>query len=465
TYVDETEEITRHCEGGEDYMSEQPSPPSSGYRTAEDSSVSGGVPRHTRCPSFVSSQQHRTRSSPSLHIEASETGPIIPRASLNSQEWPLRNPNEAILFRHYVQNLATWLDACDPLRHFQTLVPRKARTCPILLNAIFAAASRHLSNTSEYDDLASNRYHEQCLKFLIPTLNHATVVSDEDMFAATIILRLLEEIEVKHTGMDSHGYLLGIHAFVNGGEHPLQTGGLVSAAFWVGLRQEIYIASMDHQPVKINLPHGMVDRSLEPADDSTWSNRAVVHIADVLNFCFGNDKSFSWWTELREWCTRWQESLPPTFTPIYEKKESEYQPFPEIWYDNACSVIGIQHHILANMFLTRFDPQIPQIGGQRKASVTKMTLAVCIGQRLKPTKQEIMRLVRRICGIGLCNQWTPPAMFTACMAIAAFGDLFQDQKDQEALLDILQRTERNHSRPTEATQQQMIKSWGWISEE
>lgn len=28
-------------------------------------------------------------------------------------------------------------------------------------------------------------------------------------------------------------------------------------------------------------------------------------------------------------------------------------------------------------------------------------------------------VVRKVCGIGLCNQYTPPSMFTACMAIAA----------------------------------------------
>lgn len=136
--------------------------------------------------------------------------------------------------------------------------------------------------------------------------------------------------------MDSHGYLLGIHAFVNGGEHPLQTGGLCSAAFWVGLRQEIYIASMDHQPVKVSLPHGVVDRSLGPADDSAWANRAVVHIADVLNYCFGSVPSVGWWLELREWCSRWQTQIPSSFLPIYEREETASQPFPEVWYDNAC---------------------------------------------------------------------------------------------------------------------------------
>jgi hypothetical protein len=64
-----------------------------------------------------------------------------------------------------------------------------------LLNAIFALAARHLSHIEDFDPLASNRYHEECLKYLIPMLDHAETVSDENLFAATIILRVLEEME------------------------------------------------------------------------------------------------------------------------------------------------------------------------------------------------------------------------------------------------------------------------------
>lgn len=39
------------------------------------------------------------------------------------------------------------------------------------------------------------------------------------------------------------------------------------------------------------------------------------------------------------------------------------------------------------------------------------------------------------------------------------GDQFHDRQDQKACLDILKRTEKDHARPTEAVQRQMIKSW------
>lgn len=63
------------------------------------------------------------------------------------------------------------------------------------MNAIFALAARHLSLTANYDSFASNRYHQECLKHLIPMLDDTTTVSDDSLFAATIILRVLEEME------------------------------------------------------------------------------------------------------------------------------------------------------------------------------------------------------------------------------------------------------------------------------
>jgi hypothetical protein len=92
-------------------------------------------------------------------------------------------------------NMSIQLDLCDPLQHFQTDVPQRAATCRILLNAIFALSARHLNRISNYDSFASNRYHQECLKVLIPMLNDTATVLDDSIFAATIILRVLEEID------------------------------------------------------------------------------------------------------------------------------------------------------------------------------------------------------------------------------------------------------------------------------
>ncbi|TLS30026.1 hypothetical protein PpBr36_03195, partial [Pyricularia pennisetigena] len=420
--------------------------------------------------------------SPFNTVDAGSDGRSIGGASLQlaglylpEPVWPLSSASEAMLFRHFTHSLAPWLDLCDPLTVFQTVVPRRAGTCPVLLNAIFALAARHLSHTSGYDHFAANRYHDMCLNSLIPLLQHGVGFSDENLFAAIIILRVLEEMEVRNMGVDTKGYLLSIHKFVGHGDRYIAPRSLSAAAFWVGLRQEIYSAVMNHQPVRINIELPIVDRSLEPTDDdATWANRAVTHCADVLNFCFSQDydvfpspgsgsgdnatgtnsgtlSTAERWRRLSDWGRAWKMSLPKSFVPILDKKRSEKEAFPEVWYQTSCQIIGVQHHILAELFLTRFDPKIPRIGGQRKSATQRMT--------------HIQHLVRRLCGIGLHNEWSPPALFTACMGVAAFGDRFENKRDQDALLEILARTSRDHARPTEAVQKQMMQSWGWIADD
>lgn len=42
------------------------------------------------------------------------------------------------------------------------------------------------------------------------------------------------------------------------------------------------------------------------------------------------------------------------------------------------------------------------------------------------------------------------------------GDRLNEKIDQDALLDILVKTEKDHARPTAAVQRQLMKAWGWV---
>lgn len=111
--------------------------------------------------------------------------------------WPLKSSQEARLMRFFVDRIAPAIDLCDRDRHFTLVVPQRASQCPILLNAVFAAAARHLAGISDFDPIISNRYNQECLKHLIPKLSDAEAITDENLLAATVILRHLEELEGK----------------------------------------------------------------------------------------------------------------------------------------------------------------------------------------------------------------------------------------------------------------------------
>jgi hypothetical protein len=67
--------------------------------------------------------------------------------------------------------------------------------CPTLLNAIFALSSRHLSMHEQFDEYASTRYHQNCLRELSTVSNDSSALNNDDLLAATILLRTLEELD------------------------------------------------------------------------------------------------------------------------------------------------------------------------------------------------------------------------------------------------------------------------------
>ena len=133
--------------------------------------------------------------------------------------------------------------------------------------------------------------------------------------------------------------MLGIQVFVGARDPYAMRGGLSEAAFWVGLRQEIYSAMMKNKAITLNLENCLVDRSIEPTSDFGWANRAVVHCADVLNCCFGSrGVTLGHWESLKSYSEQWRETAPSSFAPIYYRDPNREagEVFPEIWYSMAC---------------------------------------------------------------------------------------------------------------------------------
>lgn len=298
------------------------------------------------------------------------------RVYVSAPVWPLTDLQEARLMRYFVEKLAESFDLCDASRHFAQTVPQRAAICPTLLNAILAASARHLSRVSNFDPLISDQYHQKCLTHLIPILGDKAAVMNENLLAATVILRFLEEVEIPISGVDFQSHLLGTHVFITAQEASTTTGGLRQAAYWVALRQEIYIAFVNQRTIAPAFEGNPLDRSLDAADDCTWANRIIVHLADVMRYCFGDqayDRGVATYNALLEYCQQWMLFKPMAFTPLYYKEAGSTSGdgdgvFPEIWLMGTHVVTALQHYHLALILLAAHDPKIPRLGpGQRTA--------------------------------------------------------------------------------------------------
>lgn len=94
-------------------------------------------------------------------------------------------------------------------------MPQRAVECPALLNAIYTASARHLSRIeqfrrgSEVEYLGHRlpglqietavEYHSKCIEHLVSVAADPEAVFDENLLAASIILRFYEEVDGKKT--------------------------------------------------------------------------------------------------------------------------------------------------------------------------------------------------------------------------------------------------------------------------
>jgi len=175
------------------------------------------------------------------------------------------------------------------------------------------------------------------------------------------------------------------------------TDGLKQAAFWVGLRQEIYVAFVNQRSIAINLENFNLDRSCGPAPDHIWACRVVVLCADIIRFFFGKDdeRSSSGYDRLLESINEWHRCKSSSFTPLYYKEADKGNMFPEIWFISDEHIVGWQHYYISKLLLAAHDPKVPRLGPSRANS-------------LRAIDEEIKGYVKVLCGIALSNPETAP---------------------------------------------------------
>jgi hypothetical protein len=368
----------------------------------------------------------------------------------------------------------------DTRDHFGVHIVQMAKQNSTLMNAILALSARQLSRTTDFDPYIADAYYQRCFDTLIPALNDNVTIKEEPLLAATVILRLLEEMNISIIGSDPQGHLFGTQAIIRAAEQSYAaTSGpdRRQAIYWAAFRQELWISLMTQRAFKLHI--FPADRSLEPANDSIWATRTIAHLGDVSNFVFGEGRnSIARYNQLMDENRSWTQCRPDSFDPYYfrQDRDGSGRNFPDIRFHQKTHVMGTQYNLLAHMLLIVHDPTIPQLGPAHKASRAVVD-------------RTVQDNVRTLCGVAQSNSKWFPCKFVACFAIAlgkfssihtitwAFtikyticsavhltslvGDRFTLREDQEQLRDLWYACERSHGFPPTATIAQLEESWGW----
>ncbi|KAL4861235.1 hypothetical protein BDV12DRAFT_191214 [Aspergillus spectabilis] len=361
------------------------------------------------------------------------------------------NLQESCLLRYFIEELSAWFDHCDEQRHFQLVVPRRAQHCPTLRNAIFAASSRRLYRLPQYrtprgivycGQLLPNLKESSALEYMlkcIPDLTEFPRIQDpveqENIMAATVILRQYEEIEEDvDDGRDPEGGNIHTETHHNSFERvnflgitqtiidamsmsPIRSS-LARACYWITIRQETYYAL-----TRETVPHLRFD-------SDRWPNASI---ADDMILFAGQVATWRWTGKNSEqwWRLKAQEQLllhnsSDELKPLLDlkAKKSKGEVFPTIWYSFDVQITAIQHFRLAQLILTAENPQLENANRatHRKAEA------------------EVRSFVLELCGIALCHRQIQPALVNAVIAITLYGEYFTDQEDRDALVGIISMT-------------------------
>lgn len=236
--------------------------------------------------------------------------------------------------------------------------------------------------------------------------------------------------------------------------HCVPSVSLRHSACLIALRQEIWSAFLNQRTFRLPVCPSNDYTRFDATNDFTWTNRILVWCADLLKFCFGDEKSMPFeqrserWSTLKQFDLNWIADKPLDFKPLYfeEADISSGRPFPTIWYQNACQAVGAQHIELSRILLAVSNPRLSRLGLAARSA----NLAL---------EEELRCIIRRLIGLALSNSKCPVMSVDAAVGISLCGEYLSHPTEQSATLDFLADLEFRHAWPTATTSSALKEAW------
>lgn len=367
------------------------------------------------------------------------------------------------------------------MRHCTLNTPVRARTCPLLLNAILLSAVITISRSDKYrteDGRCQYRgvpfsrinrsrlleLHNVCISDLIEIGRDPAFVQDDNILAAVVHLRYHEEMDLLYAGADSEVFLHSLKPFLNA-QHSISlqcqttsraegasgSGSMAPSAaaleyfksfrhaqYRIALRQEVTAAYLHKRPLRYPLAAWDALDSLDEEfqQDFIWSDRSLLHCARTIEYCYGSETSSASrteqkWLELKRYEIYWKESTAIAFQPIFESlpDRSQGRIFGQVSFLNDIHLTARQFFELSRILVL---VHCPTAGSTYPSA----------DETLELLTEEVRRTVIFLCSIAVSYPDLTPIFIQAAMAVVNGDQYFNDRLEQDALLSILLHLDR-----------------------
>ncbi|KAK4542336.1 hypothetical protein LTR36_006792 [Oleoguttula mirabilis] len=484
SFYDETPEVRAMYNVGTLEESNQPnntSPPLFGESNlANDPSP----PFFPAASSVTSTQLADDHAYPVYLSPPSDAAPNTSSGPLSSQ-WESSRPftySEARLVRNFVDKMALWCDATDPVRTFEVEVPCRALREPILRHAICAFSARHFyrGERGEVGEAEALHHQNKCLELLIPAMSGCQSIT-ESTLTAVAMLRQNEEMDGQYTlairpnpdddpgdlqdivslafvvtdaniptEHDNRFHLTGISGILNMVPDFAAAGGLGEAAAWLCLREDIYVSLTSQTCVNIRLEKFQDAVAILRADDYTWANKMVLNLATLLNRAFSECSSREDLLASEAEIEDWDQRKPATYRPIHvmPKSHREGRRFPEVWMLAPHHAVGLQYYHIAQIILNVMKQQ------QQQASKPYEHL-----HETRLRERQIRHHLLVIVGLAVSNSRAENTLFTARHCLSVWAGCLRKQADQLGALEFLDEMGRRTGWKTTMLVQSLRRQW------
>jgi hypothetical protein len=390
-------------------------------------------------------------------VTVNQTRLGIERTSTDADLPWLKKEEEILLWRNWFDEIAPWLDKFDGERHFQHIIPTIAARHDHLRYAMLALSARQLElkETTLPTDRSLALYQE-AIHLLLPRLPSRST----EVIASCLILCVLEMVSCSPKGWRRH--LDGCASLMEAVGINGLVGGVEQALFWCFARMDVCGGLISSAKTLIPVSHWASKVDLEADvklyrlqnNFEMWANYAVYLVAQVLDLLAGlsgshfsgaekaNAKFRVRWLHLWKHVSDWHALRPAPLHSITTMPSCDSSPFPTVLFSNPAAISGNQLYHTASILMLQNQPP---------------------GVRLSPKPRSILWHARQVCGISISNDhhgaWT-----NGLQPLWIAGRCMSHPAEHQAILDILEKIERESGWGTRWRADDLKEFWGDLGE-